>query len=305
MKKCNDPFSGFLGNEDAKTRVAGWLARDRMPHALLITALPGCGRNTFAGITAAAYLGDEYGLVARDMHPDCLVVAGEGASGNIPVRRIRELAYELNLAAVSTNGRRVALLKDVADLNKNSANALLKILEEPPAGVLFLLTASYLSDVLETIRSRCVAVPLLPLEPAACAEAAAAQFPDYDRGRIDSLSALYGGRYGLVRKALAAPERLALADAALRFCDAAVKGDRLGAQIELESAATREDYRTLLQDAALFLRHRLDTDRAQAAAIGQAADAVAAALDAAGRYTPPKLSAAFIATQFTNGETNP
>lgn len=290
-------FQGFLGNEQAKVRVSGWLADDRLPHALLLVAPPGCGRNTFARMLAAAYLGDGRGLAARGIHPDCLVVTGEGASGNIPVGRIRELAYELNMAAVTAQGRRVALLRDVKNLNKYSANALLKILEAPPDGVIFLLTVSYTSDILETVRSRCVVLPLGPLPVDECAGAAAVSYPDYDRVRIDALSALYDGRLGLVKKALEQPGRLALTDAAERFCAAAISGDKLKALIELDAAGTRDELAALLFDVACCLRHRLDADAKQAPAIARTADAVSTALDALGRYRPPKLVAAKIATQ--------
>lgn len=291
------PFSDFIGNEAAKARVGHWLDQNCLPHALLIAAVPGCGKNEFARLVAAAYLNDQNSLALRGAHPDCLVVEGEGASGNIPVKRIRELAYELNMAAVMANGRRVALLKDVRNLNKNSANALLKILEEPPSGVVFILTASYVSDILETIRSRCVTVPLLPLTPAQCAEAATQLYPDYDQSRIHQLSTLYDGRLGLVKKALAAPERLALTDAALRFCDAAVAGDKLKALVELEGAANRDELKVLLDDAAFCLRHRLNNDPVQAQSIRRVSDSVTDALAAIGHYASPKLVAAQIATQ--------
>lgn len=297
LKKCDGPFESFLGNDAAKQRVGGWFEVGRLPHALFITAPDGCGRNEFARLIAAAYLQDTGGLIPRGVHPDCLVVAGEGASGNIPVKRIRALAYDLHMAAVMADGRRVALLRDVKNLNKNSANALLKILEEPPAGVIFLLTAAYSSDILETVRSRCAEVSLSPLSGAQCADAAAQRFPRGDRERVDRLAAAYGGRLGMVLKTLSAPELLALNDAARRFCDAAVLGDKLAALIELENAANREALSLLLRDAAFYLRLRLKTDNAPAPAITKAADAVSNAREALERYMPPKLAAAQIATQ--------
>ena len=48
-------------------------------------------------------------------------------------------------------------------MNEESANALLKVMEEPPEGVLFLLTADSLAGVLPTIRSRCVSFAIAPV----------------------------------------------------------------------------------------------------------------------------------------------
>jgi len=156
-------FDEFLENEEAKRRVVRWLHAGTLPHAILLTAENGCGRNLFARLIAQAYLNDDNNLVMRGIHPDCLVVEGEGASGNIPVKRIRALSYALNLSAVATDGVRVAILKDVKNLNKNAANALLKILEEPPAAVTLVLLTSQPFALLDTIRSRCQDVRFYPL----------------------------------------------------------------------------------------------------------------------------------------------
>ena len=85
----------------------------------------------------------------------------------IKVEQVRELAGFLNLR--SHRGRlRVALVHPAEDMNANSANALLKGLEEPPAGAVFLLVSHRPSQLPSTIRSRCVALPVpIPLREAA------------------------------------------------------------------------------------------------------------------------------------------
>jgi DNA polymerase III delta prime subunit len=114
-------LDSFLENKAAKQLVGSWLENGRMPHAVLFAAEDGCGRNLFARLVAAEYLDDKNDMVARGIHPDCLTVEGEGASGNISVKVVRELSYELNMSPVVSDGRRVAILKNVRNLNKNSA----------------------------------------------------------------------------------------------------------------------------------------------------------------------------------------
>ncbi len=291
MKDYRDYFSGYLGAVDAIDNLCAWLGNENLPHALLLTAPEGSGKNLFAGHIAAAYLSDNAGLVARGVHPDCLTVSGEGASGNIPVARIRELGYALNLASVMTDGRRVAVLKNVRNLNRNSANALLKMVEDPPEGVLFLLTAASAWDILPTLISRCVEISLAAPTVAECIAMISARFPDYDADRIRSLCTLYGGKPGLVLKALSSPERLALCDAARRFCAAALAADKVGALSAL-SVGSRDDLRALLEDSLQILRMALNENNTPADRVAGLYHVIKTALDALGRYANERLVAA-------------
>lgn len=291
MKKYNQ-LDTFIENRNARAQCECWLAAGRLPHAILIAAEDGCGRNFFARLLAQAYLEDADGLVLRGVHPDCLVVEGEGASGNIPVKRVRELAYALNMGAVMTDGRRVALLRNIKSLNRNSANALLKSLEEPLPGVVFLLACAHPGEVSETILSRCAVVRLSPVSP----EAGLAFLRErYDQAAPETLrevAALYGGRLGHMVAALDNPARLALAQWAAQFCDAALKADKLSALVLLEKAAGRDDMRNLMGDAALWLEGRLRTTPGECETIAKLEGLIREALDALGRYVNPKLLAA-------------
>ncbi len=74
----------------------------------------------------------------------------------------RDLVRELALRGYSGN-RRIVLLGDVAFATHEAANALLKFFEEPPTGVVVILTSSVSGNLLATIRSRFVEVPFAPL----------------------------------------------------------------------------------------------------------------------------------------------
>lgn len=93
--------------------------------------------------------------VALGVHPDISYLGRDKVKVD-EVRGVRELAY----LAPNDGERRVIVLESAENFNASSLNALLKILEEPPAGVIFLLTASAAGAVLPTVRSRaCVLVP--------------------------------------------------------------------------------------------------------------------------------------------------
>lgn len=91
------------------------------------------------------------------------------ASNEIKVDQVRALDGFLNLMS-HRGGRRVALVHPAEDMNPSAANALLKGLEEPPAGAIFLLVSHRPARLLATVRSRCVAVPI-PVPDAAASAA--------------------------------------------------------------------------------------------------------------------------------------
>ncbi len=83
-----------------------------------------------------------------------IVIEGQGASGEIPVSAIRTARREIFNTSLSASGR-VLHIKGAHKLNHHSANALLKVLEDPPDNVLFILTAPNVGSILPTLKSRC------------------------------------------------------------------------------------------------------------------------------------------------------
>jgi DNA polymerase-3 subunit delta' len=167
---------------------------ERFPHALLIHGARGTGKLALAERVAQFLLCEDTtrrpcGVCegcrwfAAGSHPDFRRVEPEALApepvaepeeGEVPAKRakpsteikveqVRDLAGFLNLG--SHRGRwRVALVHPAEDMNPNAANALLKGLEEPPTGAVFLLLSHRPAQLLPTIRSRCVALPV-PIPP--------------------------------------------------------------------------------------------------------------------------------------------
>lgn len=189
---------------------------ERLPHALLIHGMRGIGKLALAERIAQLLLCEAAEPAARPCgicegcrwflagnHPDLRRLepealapqpepSAEEEGGDVPTRRakpsndikieqVRALADFLNLR--SYRGRlRVALVHPAEDMNPNAANALLKGLEEPAAGAVFLLVSHRPAALLPTIRSRCVSVPVpLPERDAALAWLAGQGVPDAAR----------------------------------------------------------------------------------------------------------------------------
>lgn len=161
----------FIGQDAAWQEWLSALASERMHHAWLLSGAKGLGKRAFAR-AAAAELVKEPGTKQPDIgaHPDIHILehlpsnedeAKKKAEGkpyqtkrNITIDQIRQMQHRLSTRP--TLGSRRAIIIDPADdLEKNAVNALLKSLEEPPAGTYFLLITHQPGRLLPTVRSRC------------------------------------------------------------------------------------------------------------------------------------------------------
>lgn len=176
------------GNAELKTSVQQMLATRRLTHSVLLVGEAGLGTGFAARCIAADYLYPAGGAAARALlRGECcravakagkrdsgtvetgivreaISVSGMGSGGKYLVGQVTAMRSEIFNTSLSAEGRAV-LLYHVERMNEESANALLKVMEEPPEGVLFLLTADSLASVLPTIRSRCVSFAVAPVSP--------------------------------------------------------------------------------------------------------------------------------------------
>lgn len=138
----------------------------RLPHALLLAGPAGIGKQDFA-TTLGNYLlcqapandqpcGRCHSCELRQAgsHPDFIRVSPEGPGKPIKVDQVRELIDHLHSTA-QQGGYRVVVLEPAESLNTSSANALLKILEEPGEDTLLVLISHQPGQLMPTIRSRC------------------------------------------------------------------------------------------------------------------------------------------------------
>lgn len=171
----------LAGHEDAWRAWREALAGERLHHAWLLAGKRGLGKMHFA-IDAARMLVAEPGVPQPSgPHPDIVVVSHLAKDEKDEAKRLEgqevELARNLKISQVRdlqrrlttrpTLGRRRAVLIDpIDDMEASAANALLKSLEEPPAGTIFLLVSHNPARLLPTIRSRCRLLRFSPLDDA-------------------------------------------------------------------------------------------------------------------------------------------
>lgn len=155
-------LTGFSGNEEIVRQLELSFGGGRLAHAIILEG-PVQERNALAAILANAAVcsgtarpcGDCPGCVKAQAgsHPDIFTLDGDADPRAFPIdaiRRIRSDAYIRPNEAQT----KVYVLRGVQNMSEASQNALLKVFEEPPENVLFLLTASSASALLPTVRSR-------------------------------------------------------------------------------------------------------------------------------------------------------
>src|SRR5690349_8907044 len=143
----------------------------------------------------------------------------------LSVNEIRKLADFFGMTS-GAGGWRVAIVDTADDMNDNAANALLKMLEEPPARAMLLLLSNTPGRLLPTIRSRCQRLDLRPLDDASLEKALAKELPGSSAAERASLARLSGGSIGAALT-LATGDGAALAQEADRLIDQARDPDLL------------------------------------------------------------------------------
>jgi DNA polymerase III gamma/tau subunit len=141
-------FEDVFGNREVVQALESALARDGRAHAYLLSGPSGCGKTTLARI------------IARTIDADVLEIDAGATNG---VESIRALTEHARHRSFSGTGKRLVLLNEVQALTRNSWNALLTIMEEPPEHLYFALTTTEKAKVPVAVVTRCYEVDLQSL----------------------------------------------------------------------------------------------------------------------------------------------
>ncbi len=180
------------------------LERGCMPHAWLITGPPGIGKATFAFALGRLLLGATQAdspagrRVSAATHADLLVVERgfdekrQRYRSEIVADDVRPINAFLRRTAAE-GGWRVVIVDGAEWMNRSAANALLKILEEPPPATILLLTSSAPGRLLPTIRSRCRRLALGGLDARTMGAVLRTIAPEADPAELERVTALAHG----------------------------------------------------------------------------------------------------------------
>ncbi len=202
-------FSDLLENSNTKNLLSSALTQNNIVQTLLFTGAVGSGKFTLAKIVAM-------GILCRDdtgnkpcnvcnscnkcqklVHPDLDIIDFEGREITVATaRKIRQDSFVMP----NDGDKRVFIIRDIQNLNRNSANALLKTLEEPPSHVHFILTCDNVKSILPTILSRCTVYSLDPLSADTIKSELTRRFPEKSQEELNLATTFSNGILGCAIK---------------------------------------------------------------------------------------------------------
>ena len=213
-----DPARPPFGHELFTGALVSAIEGGRVAHGWLLTGPQGVGKSAMACMAAAWILretenqpsfvetpemivdADDPGsnLVCKGHHPDLLVIRPDlkyNKSGQIKLYQISKLVIFI-WHKPGRGGWRVAIIDSMDQVNRNGANALLKLLEEPPERTMLFLIASKPGRLPPTVRSRCRVVRIPALDGESCRTIVANAMPEEPESRMADLARLSEGAPG-------------------------------------------------------------------------------------------------------------
>ncbi len=206
-------YSSVVGHELICAKLKQAVVTQKTVNAYLFSGSEGIGKKTTSLPFAAALLCEHpkdgkpclscpsCKLLAADSHPDFIVLQASADKKSIGVEIVREKLIKEAYIRPFSSTKKVFLIENGELLTTEAQNALLKVLEEPPEYVVFLILTTEKNQLLETVRSRCFKLQFLPL----CEKLCNAYFQNisgYDESRKALAANFAQGMIGQGRKML-------------------------------------------------------------------------------------------------------
>lgn len=222
----------FLGNDRIRARLAAAFSRGTVSHCYLISGPGGSGKHTLARWMGAALqctgprppcmVCPACRKALHGQHPDIITI-DDPDRRTLPVDLIRRMSADTAIRP-NEGRRKVYLIPRAQDMLPPAQNALLKIMEEPPAYCTFLLLSSNADALLPTVRSRCVELALSPLPEPLLRQSLQARFPEAQRSAIDAAVTASDGYLGRAQELLGSAT---LSEISARFLETFAARDAL------------------------------------------------------------------------------
>ena len=160
----------FIGNEHIERYMLKSILNNKLHHAYIFSGIKGIGKATFAYRLSRYILASSSkrnlfversdknsSLIENNSHPDFKVMEIDLDEGkkNIDIEQVRKCINFFNHTS-SMSQKKICIIDCIDDMNDNSSNAILKILEEPPMNSIFLIISHNLESIMPTIKSRCI-----------------------------------------------------------------------------------------------------------------------------------------------------
>ena len=261
-------FPGFLGNLEVKQAISAALASGRFPHAVAISGEPGSGRRTLALLLARALVCEDEGAAPCGVcsscrralagsHPDIRIIEGSGRPRSLSVDTVKNMTQDAYKVPENSDfSIYIVILEGTASSSATAQNKLLKLVEEPPEGAVFIFVCETPETLLPTIRSRVQSFTLYPPSEKEAADWLC-EHTDEQPERAAELARLCGGNIGRMLKEMNDENAKRAYDTALAIADAmTVSGEHelLRAAAPLLPDREKELFREVLSRLTLIFR---------------------------------------------------
>lgn len=234
--------SEFCGNADAVNALGGMIENGRLPHAFIIEGSDGLGKSTFARIIAKGAMCscreplsgecEHCRKIRENIHPDLMYITGSGKTNAISIDSVRMMRKDA-LIAPNEAEKRVFILEDCDNMLSAAQNAFLKIFEEAPPHVVFIMTCRSSMNLLTTIRSRGRIITLNPVDIHEAAEFIVNVLHTGDIRSAGSACATSGGNIGEALRLLGSESASQTAEQADGIASGIIEAMCSGSELEI------------------------------------------------------------------------
>ena len=242
-------FSRFIGNEKVKEQLSFLISSKRLPHAIVLEGEEGIGKRTLAREIACALVcrgsaehpcGEcaQCKKAQKGIHPDIFEYSAAGGARSFHVDVVREVINSVYMSPNEAENR-IYILGNAHCMNESAQNAILKVLEEPPAYAVFILTVSSRTMLLETVLSRSVVISLDGVDAALGAEYIRAHNENTDYNEALEAMIAFKGNIGKASESLIGGKMQKTVEMVNKLC-AAIAADREYELIKCGSAFSKD-----------------------------------------------------------------
>lgn len=227
-------FVNFVGNERVKEQLTYLQESGRLPHAFVIEGEEGLGKRTLAkeivlnlfckSDEKPCFNCPQCSKVLKGVHPDVFEYSAPGGVNSFHIQTVREIIEDVCIQPNEADYK-VYILGNCQCMNMNAQNALLKVLEEPPEYVMFIMTTDSKSALLETVLSRSVVISLEGVSEKLGADYICSHIENANYDDALNACTVWGGNIGKAIETLGDSKLAKISSVANEICTALTAND--------------------------------------------------------------------------------